>query len=145
MGGWGRRPMVAHCDGEDVFCLDLGLHTRAHSHTQPFEEGESRRHLIGPVGGAAVAGLATLGLLLHAVGLAALPRTTLQEISIESNVFKTQKKPLKCDSIFTEVFVHIALLNEQFQDPLRKDLTLHLMGKKMWVIRKKMSDCPWQG
>lgn len=32
---------------------------------------------VGPVGGAAVAGLVDLGLLLHAAGLAALTRTTL--------------------------------------------------------------------
>lgn len=49
------------------------VHTRAH--TQPFREGSFS---VGPVGGAAVAGLVALGLLLHAVGLTALTWTPLQ-------------------------------------------------------------------
>lgn len=47
-------------------------------HTQPFKVGVIS---IGPVGGAAIVGLAALGLLLHAVRLTALTWTPLQEKS----------------------------------------------------------------
>lgn len=43
------------------------VHTRAHTALQ-----RGGDFLIGPVGRAAIAGLAALGLLLHAVGLTAL-------------------------------------------------------------------------
>lgn len=39
--------------------------------------GVRRRSSVSPVGGAAIAGLAALGFLLHAAGLTALARTTL--------------------------------------------------------------------
>lgn len=81
-GSRARKPKVAHCEGSVSFCLFLcfllALHT--HARTQPFggEEGGGGKHSsVGPVGGAAIAGLAALGLLLHAAGLTALTRTTL--------------------------------------------------------------------
>lgn len=57
-------------------------------HTQPFREGVIS---IGPVGGAAIVGLAALGLLLHAVGLAALTWTPLQEKSQFSHQVQDSK------------------------------------------------------
>lgn len=76
------------------------------AHTQPFGKGGSGKHSsVGPVGGAAVAGLAALGLLLHAVGLTALTRTTLQEKqSIESIMFNTND--LHIYSISNEVLIN---------------------------------------
>lgn len=66
-----------------VVCLSVcffvsALHTRARTHTQPFGgEGNGKHSSVCPVWGAAVAGLAALGFLLHAAGLTALSGTTL--------------------------------------------------------------------
>lgn len=62
------------------FKLYTHARTHTHTHTQLFGGGGSGKHSsVGPVGGAAIAGLAALGLLLHAARLTALTRTTLQE------------------------------------------------------------------
>lgn len=60
-----------------VVCLFfvLALHTR--THTSFSGRGGGKHSSVGPVGGAAIAGLAALGFLLHAVGLIALTGTTL--------------------------------------------------------------------
>lgn len=88
-----RKPKIAHCEGTGSFCsflnFFLGLHTCARKHTAFWEGGwvgkgvGGNHSSVGPVGGAAIAGLAALGLLLHAVGLTALTRTTLQEKPID--------------------------------------------------------------
>lgn len=86
-GSRAKRPKVAHCEGSvslGLLFFVLALHTRLHAHThtrthtQPFGGGGSGTHSsVGPVGRAAIAGLAALGFLLHAAGLTALSRTTL--------------------------------------------------------------------
>lgn len=69
--GRGEVPNVAHWEDIGPFCFRF-----IHSCTRSlFKEGVIS---ICPVGGAAIAGLAALGLLLHAVGLTALTRTPLQ-------------------------------------------------------------------
>lgn len=75
MGGAGRggpRLLIVK-----VVCLFfvLALHTR--THTSFSGRGGGKHSSVGPVGGAAIAGLAALGFLLHAVGLIALTGTTL--------------------------------------------------------------------
>lgn len=69
--GRGEAPNIAHCEDIEHLCLGC-THSSTHS---PSGRGWFS---IGPVGGAAIAGLAALGLLLHAVGLTALTWTPLQ-------------------------------------------------------------------
>lgn len=74
VGEQGAEARGAHCEGSvSLFVLAL------HAYTQPFGGVRVGKHSsVGPVGGAAIAGLAALGLLLHAAGLIALTRTTLR-------------------------------------------------------------------
>jgi len=83
--GQGGEPKVAHCeDRVSSHCVFffLALHTgtcvHTHTHSRLGDYREVGKHSsVAPVGGAAVAGLAALGFLLHAAGLTALTRTTL--------------------------------------------------------------------
>lgn len=68
--GRGEAPNIAHCEDIEYFCLGC---TPSSTHG-PSVRG---RVSIGPVGRAAIAGLAALGLLLHVVGLTALTWTPL--------------------------------------------------------------------
>lgn len=78
-----KEPKVAHCEGsvssDLLFVLALNTHNRTQTYTHSLlGEGENREHSsVGPIGGAAVAGLAALGFLLHAAGLTTLSRSTL--------------------------------------------------------------------
>lgn len=80
MGGAGQgglRLLIVRvvCLSVCFFCFSF-THTR--THTQPFGgEGNGKHSSVCPVWGAAVAGLAALGFLLHAAGLTALSGTTL--------------------------------------------------------------------
>lgn len=82
--GWGAQG----CPREGIGPFRFSL---TNSCTQPFREGVIS---IGPVGGAAIVGLAALGLLLHTVGLTALTRTPLQDKSKFSHQVQAFKSKL---------------------------------------------------
>lgn len=72
MGRGGPRLLIVR-----VVCLLCFSFTHGHTHTAFWRRGSRTHSSVGPVGGAAVAGLAALGFLLHAAGLTALTRATL--------------------------------------------------------------------
>ena len=98
-GSRAKRPKVAHCEGSvSPICLFRFSfrHARTIAHTYTHTAfwgrggGGGKHSSVGPIGGAAVAGLAALGFLLHAAGLIALSRTTLPRTnkSISSITFR---------------------------------------------------------